>query len=186
MQQTLNGFGTDPGDRMEWVRISAQTWEFTHWIHQTCDAVVLGRKMYEDFLGFWPEAAEDASDTDLARHARWFRDVQKYVVSSTLAEADPAWPRTEILGGVEQIKPIKEQDGKNLVIFGGIDVLNSFAEADLIDDYHLHVNPSTIPAGRPLIHTGVDLDLAAVQTHKTGTVVLHYTRSRNGEARPGS
>ncbi|ALG10744.1 dihydrofolate reductase family protein [Kibdelosporangium phytohabitans] len=176
MQQTLNGFGTDPGDQMEWIKISEETWEFTYWIHQTCDAVVLGRKVYEDFLTFWPDAAKDESDSDLARHARWFKDVKKYVVSSTLTETDPAWPNTEILGDVEAIKPIKEQDGKNLVIFGGIDVLNSFAKAGLIDDYYLHVNPSAIPEGRLLIDTKVDLELADVKTHKTGTVVVHYTR----------
>ncbi len=180
MQQTLNGFGTDPGDHMAWITITDETWEFTNWIHQTCDAVVLGRKVYQDFLGFWPEAAKDESDTDLARHARWFRDVHKYVVSTTLTEVDPVWPHTTILKDVNDIEEIKQQPGKNLVIFGGIDITNSFAVAGLIDDYYIHVNPSTIPDGRLLLDGPLVLNLADVRTHQSGVLVLHYTDSVTG------
>jgi dihydrofolate reductase len=157
-----------------------ETWEFTNWIHQTCDAVVLGRKVYQDFLGFWPEAAKDESDTDLARHARWFRDVHKYVVSTTLTEVDPVWPHTTILKDVNDIEEIKQQPGKNLVIFGGIDITNSFAVAGLIDDYYIHVNPSIIPDGRLLLDGPLVLNLADVRTHQSGVLVLHYTDSVTG------
>lgn len=181
MQQTLNGYGTDPADAMEWARVTPETWAFTSWIQQTCDAVVIGRKMYQDFLGFWPAAATDPADTDVARHARWFAGVRKYVVSGTLTEVSPAWPNTAILGHVGDIEPIKQQDGGNLVIFGGIDIANAFARAGLIDDYYLHVNPTTIPKGRLLLDGRLDLDLAEVRTHESGVLVLHYTRSATTE-----
>jgi hypothetical protein len=122
-------------------------------------------------------AAEDTSDTELARHARWFRDVQKYVVSSRLTEAHPAWPHTTILRDVHDIKDVQQQPGKNLVIFGGIDVTNSFAMAGLIDDYYIHLNPSTIPEGRLLLDGHHDLHLADVRAHRSGVLVLHYARS---------
>lgn len=174
MQQTLNGFGSGPGEE-EWMTISHETWEFTHWIHQTCDAVVLGRTAYQDFLGFWPAAADDTSDAELAEHARWFRDRPKYVISSTLTEADPAWPNSSILSDVTELTAIKEQVGKNLVIFGGIEVTNSLATAGLIDDYYIHLNPVAIPpGGRLLLDSRLDLILVDARRFESGVVVLHY------------
>lgn len=175
MQSTLNGYGSDPENQMFWAKITDETWEFTSWIRETCDAVVIGRKMYQDFLGFWPGAAEDASDSHVARHARWFRDVNKLVFSTTLTEADPVWPNTQIVGSIDDIKALKEQPGKDMVIFGGIEITNAFARADLIDDYYIHLNPSTISEGTVLLDSRLDLKLVDAQPHESGVVALHYT-----------
>jgi dihydrofolate reductase len=175
MQSTLNGYGADPGDEMFWAHISDQTWEFTNSLHKTCDAIVMGRKMYQDFLGFWPGAAKDESDSHVARHARWQYDLTKLVVSTTLTEADPAWPNTQIVRGLDDVKALKQQPGKDILIAGGIGITKAFAKAGLIDDYHIHLNPATISAGTSLLDARLDLKLADVKQHDTGVLALHYT-----------
>ncbi|OQO92574.1 dihydrofolate reductase family protein [Saccharomonospora piscinae] len=175
MQSTLNGYGADPGDEMFWASISEQTWEFTNSLHERCDAILMGRKMYQDFLGFWPEAAKDESDSDVARHARWQYDLSKFVVSTTLTEADPAWPNTRILGDLDAVRALKEQPGKDILIAGGIGITKALANAGLIDDYYIHLNPATIPDGTLLLDSRLDLKLVEAKQHDTGVVALHYT-----------
>ncbi|MER7012736.1 dihydrofolate reductase family protein [Saccharopolyspora sp. NPDC000359] len=174
MQSTANGFGADPGDEMFWAKVSDQTWEFTNSLHDRCDAMVMGRKMYQDFLGFWPEQAKDESDSDVARHARWQYDLAKYVLSASLTEADPSWPNTQILSSLDDLKALKEQPGKDILIAGGIGITKACANAGLIDDYYIHVNPATIPEGTLLLDARLDLQLVDVKQHDTGVVALHY------------
>jgi dihydrofolate reductase len=174
MQSTLNGFGADPGDEMFWAQISDPTWEFTNQLHDTCDAIVMGRKMYQDFLGFWPEAAKDESDSDVARHARWQYDLAKYVLSTTLTEADPVWPNTQVLAGLDDLAALKEQPGKDILIGGGIGITKACANAGLIDDYYIHLNPATISEGTILLDARLDLKLVDVNQHDTGVLALHY------------
>ncbi|WNV84562.1 dihydrofolate reductase family protein [Umezawaea sp. Da 62-37] len=176
MQSTLNGYGADPGDEMFWARVSDQTWDFTNELHETCDTLVFGRKMYQDFLGFWPGMAKDESDSEVARHARWQYDLAKYVVSTTLTEADPAWPNTRIVSSLDDIAALKDQPGKDILIGGGIDITKSFAAAGLIDDFYIHVNPTTISEGTVLLDARLDLKLVDVKQHDTGALALHYTK----------
>ncbi len=174
MQSTLNGYGSDPGDEMFWAKISDQTWETTNHLQDTCDAVLMGRKMYQDFLGFWPAAAKDESDSQVARHARWQFDIPKYVLSTTLTEPDPAWPNTTILGSVDDVKAVKEQSGQDILIAGGIGITNTLATAGLIDDYYLHLNPATIAAGTVLLDARLDLELVGVKQLDSGVLAAHY------------
>ena len=167
MQSTLNGFGADPGDEMFWAHISDQTWEVTNSFHETCDTIVMGRKMYQDFLGFWPGAAKDESDSDVARQARWQYDLTKLVLSTTLTEADPAWPNTTIVRSIDEIAALKEQPGKDILIGGGIGITKTLANAGLIDDYYIDLNPATISEGTSLIDARLDLKLVDVKRHDT-------------------
>lgn len=75
MQQALNGFGADPGDQMEWIKITDETWEFTHWIHQTCDAVVLAGRHTRNSWVSGQRPPRTSRTSTLPSMPRWFRDV---------------------------------------------------------------------------------------------------------------
>lgn len=178
MQSTLNGYGGDPNDEMFWVSVTEQTWEFVAEMRESCDVAVLGRKTYQDFVKFWPGVPEDESQSPgVQALGRWMWDSEKLVFSKTLDSVDPSWPNTRLLTDVEDIRQLKETEGKDLLILGGIGIAGSFARAGLIDEYWIHLNPVAIDAGRLLLNDRVDLRLLEARPFDSGVVVLHYARA---------
>ena len=175
MQSTLDGRGADPENAMEWATVDAGTWAVTHELTATCDTVVIGRKLYEEFLGFWPAAVtSEAASPDARRLARWFRDTDKLVLSSTLQAPDPAWPRTAIAADVEELRALLDAPGGNVFVTGGVGVASALARAGLLDELLIHLNPRTIGDGRPLFADALELRLLEARPLESGVVVLHY------------
>ena len=175
MQSTLDGQGADPGNTMEWATVDAGTWAVTHEITATCDTAVIGRRLYEEFLDFWPAAVtSEAVSPDARRLARWFRDTDKLVLSRTLEAPDPAWPNTEILAGAEALRERLAAPGGNVFVAGGIGLAAELAGLGLLDELVVHVNPRTLGEGRPLLAGGLELRLLEARPLASGVVVLHY------------
>jgi dihydrofolate reductase len=81
--------------------------EELHRQDRSADALLVGRKTFEDLRGYWPDQTDDATGiTD------YLNRVQKYVVSSTMA--DPKWQNSTILTGdpVEKVRALKGQSGR--------------------------------------------------------------------------
>ena len=72
---------------------------------------------------------------------------------------------------------MKQQPGKDMLILGGAGLVSSFANRDLIDEYHLVVNPLVLGGGKPLFKDLKErhkLKLISTKTFKSGKVALHY------------
>jgi dihydrofolate reductase len=175
MQSTLDGRGADPGNTMEWATVDGDTWAFAHELTARCDAALTGRVLYEEFLGVWPDAAEnDAASPDMRRLARWLRDTDKLVLSRTREAPDPTWPNTEIVHDVEELRARRDQPGKDIFVAGGIGIASTLARAGLLDEVWIHLNPRTIGEGRPLLSDALELRLLEARPLDSGVVVLHY------------
>ena len=175
MQSTLDGQGADPGNTMEWATVDAGTWAVTHELTATCDAAIIGRRLYEEFLGFWPAAVtSEAVSPDTRRLARWFRDTEKLVLSRTLEAPDAAWPNTKIVADSEALRARMAAPGGNLFVAGGIGLAGELARLGLLDELWIHVNPRTLGDGRPLLAGGLELRLLEARPLESGVVVLHY------------
>jgi dihydrofolate reductase len=88
------------------------------------DALLLGRRTFEDFRGFWPKQTDDHTGiTDELNR------VQKYVVSSTMT--DPQWQNSTILTGdwLARVAELKEQPGGDIGVTGSIRVCHALIEA---------------------------------------------------------
>lgn len=109
------------------------------------DAVLLGRKTYNDFEGFWP-----LQENDQTGATDYLNRTEKYVVSSTMIESD--WENTMILSGplVEEITRIKRLPGKAITLTGSITLVHALIAAGLVDEYRLFVYPVVSSAGRHL------------------------------------
>jgi len=82
----------------------------------------------------------------------------------------------------DEITTLKQQPGKNMVIYGSASVVRSFTELGLIDEYQLLVHPVVLGAGKPLfkgIATPVNLKLLKTESYKNGVVVLYYEPAKN-------
>ena len=135
------------------------------------DALLLGRKTWQIHGGaFEPMAAGDQFGDAM-------NGIRKYVVSTTLKSA-AAWRNSTLISGrvVEEVRKLKEQTGKDILIDGSSVLLRTLIENDLVDEYVLHVYPLALGGGKRLFPEGTRLDLKLDQsvTLPTGVVFQRY------------
>jgi dihydrofolate reductase len=136
------------------------------------DALLLGRRTFEDFRGFWPKQTDDHTGiTDELNR------VQKYVVSSTMT--DPQWQNSTILTGdwLARVAELKEQPGGDIGVTGSIRVCHALIKAGLVDEYRLFVYPVVQGRGRRLFPEGFEADrlrVVDVAGFDSGVTLLHY------------
>jgi dihydrofolate reductase len=99
-----------------------------------CDALLMGRRTYEGFAPVWPTRSGDPVSDQI-------NSMRKYVVSSTLT--DPEWANTTVISGepIEEIRRLKEADGKDIVQYGFGRLSYALLENGLLDELRLWVHP---------------------------------------------
>lgn len=136
------------------------------------DAILLGRRTFEDFRGYWPRQTDDKTGiTDQ------LNEVRKYVVSNTMT--DPAWQNSTILSGdvVERVRELKEESGEDIIVTGSITLCHELIGAGLVDQYRLYRYPVVQGRGRRLFPDGYGiprLDLLESQTFRSGIAYARY------------
>lgn len=121
----------------------------THRQDADSDAMLLGRKTFEDFRSYWPQQSDDQTGiTD------YLNKVDKYVVSSTITA--PGWANSTVLNGdpTARVRELKAAAGKDIVVTGSITLTHALIEAALVDEYRLFVYPAVQGRGRPLFPRG--------------------------------
>jgi dihydrofolate reductase len=124
----------------------------THRQDAECDAMLLGRRTFEDFRGYWPVQSDDQTGI-----AGYLNDVAKYVVSATMT--DPQWTNSTVIGGdpVPQVREMKSQAGRDVVLTGSISLAHRLIAARVVDEYRLFVYPVVQGRGRRLFPDGVSM-----------------------------
>jgi dihydrofolate reductase len=138
------------------------------------DAVLLGRKTYEEWSTFWPTS-------QIEPFATFINNIPKFVVSSTLQEV--SWNRSTLIDHdfLDEIKRLKMQPGSRIGVHGSIGLTQSLLLAGLLDELRLTQAPAIAGRGRRLLeHDGppVQLDLQSSRTTKTGLQYLVYSPRR--------
>lgn len=107
------------------------------------DALLLGRKTYDIFAGYWPHQSGDIADT--------LNRVPKFVVSGSLA--DPAWAGTTVLPNAAAAGRIRDEY-QQVHMFGSGVLIRSLLEAEVLDRLHLWLYPVALGQGKRLFDTG--------------------------------
>jgi dihydrofolate reductase len=134
------------------------------------DALLLGRVTYEGFAEAWPSRAGDFADK--------FNNMPKYVVSTTMDEAD--WNNSTVIKGdvAEEVGKLKEQPGGDILVNGSVQLVHALVEDDLIDEYRLMVFPVVLGSGKRLFgDTSESVAVRLVEAQPVGPdgiVVLTY------------
>jgi dihydrofolate reductase len=84
----------------------------------------------------------------------------------------------------DNILKMKQQPGKDIVIYGSGSIVSALAQLGLIDDYRIFVNPIILGSGKPLFKNLAErmtLKLIETKTFKSGVVLLHYDVMKTGE-----
>jgi dihydrofolate reductase len=145
------------------------------------DALLLGRVTYEGFAAAWPsmmEQYEGPRRTELQEYTDMMNGYPKHVASTTLQEP-LEWNNSTLIEGevAEEVSRLKQQPGKDILVFGSGDLVNTLMQHDLIDEYRLMVFPLVVGSGKRLFREGIDdmvLYLVDTQTLGSGVVVLTY------------
>lgn len=145
--------------------------EEIHRQDEQSDAFLTGRQTFEDLRSYWPQQAEDPTGV-----TSYLNEVTKYVVSSTIT--DPQWQHTTVLSGdpVSEVRSLKEQQGKDIVITGSITLCHTLIEAGLVDEYRLFVYPVVQGRGRRLFPDGFELPRLTLLEARSFTGGILYSR----------
>jgi dihydrofolate reductase len=171
---TINGFYKGPQDDISWNMHAQEENEFSKTGAQSESTLLFGRITYQMMAGFWPTPAAQQSMPEVAEG---MNNSQKIVFSNTLTTAE--WNNTQIVSGdsISYIRQLKQQPGNDITILGSGSLVKQFAEAGLIDEYKLMINPVALGSGTPIfngINSNLNLELTDMRRFKSGVVLLCY------------
>ncbi len=180
MHTSLDGFVAGLNGGMDWIMVDEKLFDRVAELTDRADTAMYGRVTYQMMESYWPGAGDkpEASKHDI-EHSGWYNRVNKVVISTTLKGVDKN--KTTIIGGniVEDVKQLKNQMGKDILIFGSPTASYSLMRHNLIDEYCLFVNPILLGQGIRLFNYIIDrikLKLVDSTLFETGVVELHYVK----------
>lgn len=173
MMVSVDGYVEDADGKIDWHVWNEEMEAYMLDFFEGVDTLVFGRKTYELMQAYWPTEAGSESP----RIAAKMNSMPKIVFSSTLSKA--TWPTTMLMHEVdkETIMAMKNQPGKDIVIFGGASLARSFAALGLIDTYQLFINPVILGGGSLLFGDSdkvLSVKLVATKSFNCGNVLLTY------------
>jgi dihydrofolate reductase len=138
------------------------------------DALLLGRRTYEDFYNVWPKRTDSP-------FTPWLNNVRKYVASRTAREPLP-WTNSVLLAADlrHALAAIKQEPGRNILVMGSGDLVRSLLPTGMIDEYVLLLQPMVLGSGRRLFPdqgTFTHLTLERSAPTPGGVVVAFYKPS---------
>jgi len=179
---SLDGFAVDKNGKLDFFPAS-ETDRFSDRDQleflDSVDTILLGRRTYELFVDFWP-----TTTTDKEIIADRLNALPKLVFSNTLNEAPwGTWSPARVVSGdaVAEIKRLKAQSGKHMVMWGSLSLAQHLIRADVVDEYHLQICPTIVGGGRPLFPSAegyTRFRRVNVRTYATGVVFLSYEPQR--------
>ena len=150
---TINGYVGGPNGENDWM-----TWNpddefiaFMVSVLDSSDTLLLGRKLAEGgFVEFWQNTAEKNPAHPFAKK---IAALPKIVFSKSLDKS--TWDNTTLAKGdlSEEVTRLKEQEGKDILVFGGANFVSSLIKEGLIDEYHLIINPTAMGKGMTIFNS---------------------------------
>jgi dihydrofolate reductase len=133
------------------------------------EALLLGRRTYEGFAAAWPGMRGEFADK--------FNSMPKYVVSSTLSEAQ--WNNSRVLAGdvVEEVSRLRGGAGGDILVNGSAQLVQTLIEHELVDELRLMVFPVVLGSGKRLFGDATHkqaLRLTDSRTVGDGVSILTY------------
>jgi len=176
---SLDGYIAGPADEIDWAAPDEELHRFHNQQARETSVHLYGRRLYET-MRYWDTAEEDpALGAPEREFAQIWKATPKVVFSKTLhAVEGNATLRREVAAA--EIASLKEQSPQNLAV-GGAGLAATFIRLDLIDEYHMFINPVVLGGGTPFFpQAGMPLELELLEARRFGSrvVYLRYERRR--------
>jgi dihydrofolate reductase len=155
-----DGFFTDWDDAMD-ANLAA--------VIATQDAVILGRRSYDEWARFWP-------DSEIQPFATFINTVEKYIATSE--PLDREWANTSVVDGglIDFVRDLQNRPGGDIGVHASISVAQTLLTAGIVDELRLVIAPTIAGVGRRLLDGLPSIRLAPIRsvTSPTGYVLLDY------------
>ena len=153
MHISLDGFIAGPNGELDWATMSAEMDNsLMPAMMAQADTCLIGRVLYEGFASYWPDAPAknpNHSPSEI-EFSRWIELVDKVVFSISLEKVkwgDSRLVRGDLAGDVQRLK---QQPGKDMILFGGVSIAQQLVRLGLVDVYDLVLNPVILGEGQAL------------------------------------
>jgi dihydrofolate reductase len=179
---SLDGFVAGPRGELDDFDASEENLEFVCSLTKSADTALFGRVSYELLNAYWPIAKDRPQATPgEIDYSNWYNKARKIVISKTLGQK--TGDNTTIINGniPDAIIQIREQTGKDILIFGSPSVSQLLMHENLIDDYWIFVNPTIFGKGIPLFAgpaNKLKLGLVTTKQFANGEIAIHYVREK--------
>jgi dihydrofolate reductase len=183
VQMSVDGYVAGPNGELDWMtfEVDDKLSDHINALTDASDTILLGRKMTDGFINYWTSVLNNPESPEYS-FAQKMVNIPKIVFSKTIKESN--WANTTVANGdlVEEIEKLKKKDGQDIVVYGGASFVSSLIKNNLIDEYHLSVNPVAIGKGMRIfgdLEEKLNLRLVKSEAFSCGKIVLCYEPSRN-------
>jgi dihydrofolate reductase len=178
---TLNGFMAGPNGNLDWHMPywNEQMSRVTSAQLSNADTILLGRVTYNAMALYWPVqqanpyvAREDVAFGDM------MNSYKKVVFSKTLTTVSN-WNNSRLVNRsiASEVNELKQQPGKDIIVYGSGTLTASLIWHNLVDEYHIWVHPVVIEQGRTLfknLRGRLNIHPFKTQVFDTGVVLICY------------
>lgn len=180
VQISVDGFIAGPNHEMNWMQLpwTEDIISYVREITTPVDLILLGKNLAEGFIPYWEEVFKNPQSPDYEGGVK-FTTTAKVVFSKTMQTSK--WANTSVVNGdiVEEINKLKNQIGGDIIAYGGAQFVSSLIKHNLIDEYHLMVNPTLIGKGMPIfneITQNLQLELKECIKFDCGIALFKYIK----------
>ncbi len=178
---TLDGFIAGPKGETDWVTSTEEMNQEASDLLSTVDTILLGRVAYQQFVTFWP-FADTTAPTTLSKITSLLNHADKIIFSKTLDKVEwGTWNNARLVHAniPDEIAKLKALPGKDLLLYAGANIISTFVENNLIDEYRVRIHPVVVGGGLclfPPLSNSLKLHLMRTSTYSNGVVMLVYKR----------
>lgn len=167
---SLDGFIEGPNGETDWC-IMDNDMGFENFL-QSIDTIFYGRVSYDAWGTYQPESDTDASEKEMWNE---IHSKQKFVFSHQDRSDENANFITSDI--IDKVNEIKKQNGKDIWLYGGANLIKTFISLGLIDIYKISLHPVVLGNGKPLfenLKSRIGLKLLDTRIFKSGVIELTY------------
>lgn len=178
VQMSIDGYVARPNGALDWMWMGTEKDEnfFKKIIElaDSCDTILLGRKMTAEFVKYWEGVVDTQPDSPEQPLAQLMVNLRKIVFSKTISQMEGRNLEVENGDLVAAVNALKQQPGKDIMVYGGAGFVSSLIEHNLVDEYYICSNPVAIGSGLSIFNADRLMTLESSTAYKGGKIINKY------------
>jgi len=172
----MDGFVAGPDGELDWMVSETDTkqLQILNDLTESFDTILLGRKTAETFTAYWEDVVRNHAGSTEYSYAKIFVDTPKIVYSRNIKSLPGLNVRIENEDLVKSINRLKNQPGKDIIVYGGANFVSELIKNNLIDELYLLVNPVSLGKGLSIFNDKFKFTLVNSLQGSNGILLNQY------------